>query len=225
MDFEKIEVSPARRDGGYDVAADDLLVQVKNWNRDWVGVAPIRELYGVAQLAGKRSALFTKGWLSEDAAEFATEAGISVFQFSAEEAILNPVNEHAVRLLADQMSKKVFKLFCVLTDAENKAALMFIYAYFAALEICKDFFDLPFNEAVQKIKAITEATVGTMDDARYSNIEALKGLDRQGMTKSCLEALGRSNEIIAIHKALGNFISESQASIDLAIEAIRDAVT
>lgn len=106
LGIEVKNLTPTRRDGGYDLESDEFIVEVKNWRRDWLPVSALREIYGVSQLRGKTAMVFSSGFLSEDASEFAAEAGIPVFLFNAEEAILEPNSLAARELLERSMSHK-----------------------------------------------------------------------------------------------------------------------
>lgn len=110
LDFKKIEVTPPRRDGGYDIEADEYVVEVKNWNRDWLPVSAVREIYGVATSLNKLSMVFSRGFLSEDARQFAEANSIPIFLFNAEEALLEPGNGHASNLMQMRITRKAFRL-------------------------------------------------------------------------------------------------------------------
>ncbi len=106
LGIEVKNLTPARRDGGYDLESDEFLIEVKNWRRDWLPVSALREIYGVSHLRGKTAMVFSSGFLSQDASEFAEEAGIPVFLFNAEEALLEPNSPAARELLERCMSHK-----------------------------------------------------------------------------------------------------------------------
>lgn len=110
LDISVIEVSPYSQDGGYDLVSEEFLVQVKSWNKRWVPVAAIREIYGVSQLKGKRAMVFSRGFLSEDASAFAEEAGIPVFLFNAEEGEVKADNQAAIEIMESCFSAKSYSL-------------------------------------------------------------------------------------------------------------------
>jgi hypothetical protein len=109
MGLDPVRISPERRDGGFDLEAGPYLVQVKTFSRDWVGVAPVRELYGVAQSEGKPSMFWVKGPLSDDARAFADKVEMPVFQFSPEEGLIQPLNDFASQIYTRQQTIKAFK--------------------------------------------------------------------------------------------------------------------
>lgn len=109
LGLDPVRISPDRRDGGFDLEAGPYLVQVKTFSRDWVGVAPVRELYGVAQSEGKPSMFWVKGPLSDDALAFANKVEMPVFQFSPEEGLIRPLNEFATEIYTRQQTIKAFK--------------------------------------------------------------------------------------------------------------------
>lgn len=74
-----------------------------------MGVAPVRELYGVAQSEGKPSMFWVKGPLSDDALAFANKVEMPVFQFSPEEGLIRPLNEFATEIYTRQQTIKAFK--------------------------------------------------------------------------------------------------------------------
>ena len=118
LEFKSITITPPRRDGGYDIEADDFLVEVKNWNRDWLPVNAVREIFGVAVSMNKSSMVFSRGYLSEDARVFAEKNQIPVFLFNAEEALLEPGNEAAESLVKAQLLEKALRMqkdFAVVT--------------------------------------------------------------------------------------------------------------
>lgn len=106
LGIEVIDLTPASRDGGYDLESDEYLIEVKNWQKSWLPVSAVREIYGVSQLLGKTAMVFSSGFLSEDASKFAEKADIPVFLFNAEEAILEPNSTAARELLERSMSHK-----------------------------------------------------------------------------------------------------------------------
>lgn len=106
LGIEVIDLTPTSRDGGYDLESDEYLIEVKNWQKNWLPVSAVREIYGVSQLHGKTAMVFSSGFLSEDASEFAEKAEIPVFLFNAEEAILEPHSSAARELLERSMSHK-----------------------------------------------------------------------------------------------------------------------
>lgn len=106
LGIKVIDLTPASRDGGYDLESDEYLIEVKNWQKTWLPVSAVREIYGVSQLHGKTAMVFSSGFLSEDASKFAEKADIPVFLFNAEEAILEPHSSAARELFERSMEHK-----------------------------------------------------------------------------------------------------------------------
>ena len=83
LGYRVIENGGGGADGGIDLVLDRegqrFLVQCKQWKVLKVGVKPIRELAGVMSAKGVRDGFFvTSGTYTEEAREFAEEAGISL---------------------------------------------------------------------------------------------------------------------------------------------------
>lgn len=148
LQFVSVEVTPERRDGGFDVVADDYLVQVKTFSRDWVGVAPVREIYGVAQSEGKLPMFWVRGVLSEDAFAFAKKVGMPVFQFSPEEGVINAANDSASALLEEKLKIRSLKYVAAAKGAVAAAAAAMLTATFNMLEAASEHFDSNLRETV-----------------------------------------------------------------------------
>lgn len=224
MGFESIQVTPARRDGGYDISADNFLVQVKNWNKDWVPVSSVREIFGVAQLAGKRAMVFSRGFLSEDAAKFASDANIPVFLFNAEEAILTMGNDAAKSLLESQIAHKGSKLFCVHVIAMNHAEMTQIQAFLNATYSLSDYFDPTFSEELRtllaNIHAIShDSLAGDMEE----QVRDLMGLDVANLTLRILDALKRSENIRAVHGMVAELVDDNHAEISVGLSRVYES--
>src|SRR5690606_38237865 len=91
------EVTRYTGDGGIDVTSASWIAQVKHY-QGVIGVAPVRELAGVAAVDGRRALFFTSTRYAAGAAEFADRAGIGLFTYSAEEGTLTAMNEIAEEL-------------------------------------------------------------------------------------------------------------------------------
>lgn len=104
---DRVHVTQQASDGGYDVGSDEWVVQVKNYAGS-VSVVELRELVGVATVDGRKPVLFTSGKLTREAEDFADKAGIAVFRYVAEDALLGPINQDAelVIELAKRAQKK-----------------------------------------------------------------------------------------------------------------------
>lgn len=110
LDFQNIVITPPRRDGGYDIEADEYVVEVKNWNKDWLPVSAVREIFGVAVSMQKSPMIFSRGFLSEDAKQFAEINFVPVFLFNAEEALLQAGNSHAKAVIEKCLGEKAFRM-------------------------------------------------------------------------------------------------------------------
>jgi hypothetical protein len=146
LQFESVTVTPERRDGGFDVIADDYLVQVKSWSRDWIGVAPVREIYGVAQAEGKLSMMWIKGTLSDDAMSFANKVKMPVFQFSPEEGIIAPGNEAAETLFKEKSEVRLAKYLAAQKHGVVKASIALLTASFNMFDMASEFFSDTFRD-------------------------------------------------------------------------------
>ncbi|WP_219949732.1 restriction endonuclease [Salinibacterium sp. M195] len=92
------EVTAYQGDGGVDVAGARYIAQVKHFVGS-VGVAPVRELAGVANDDGRRPLFFTSNGYSSGAVKFADRSGIALFVYSAEAAELRGINPSAFELM------------------------------------------------------------------------------------------------------------------------------
>jgi hypothetical protein len=88
-------VTPARRDGGVDVRSDFYIAQVKHRPRDFVSVDIVRALVGVASAEGRVPLVFTSGYYSRDALDFAGRVGAPLFIFRPAEGKLVGANASA----------------------------------------------------------------------------------------------------------------------------------
>lgn len=141
MGFENVNVTPERRDGGFDVEADDYIIQVKTFSRDWVGVAPVRELYGVAQAEGKLSMFWLKGILSDDAQTFANKVEMPVFQFSPEEGLIQPANTFARDIYQHQLTLRAYKFTVALALGRVFGGVSVLSTFFGAIWALRDHLD------------------------------------------------------------------------------------
>lgn len=221
MDFESIQVTPARRDGGFDISADGFLVQVKNWNKDWVPVSSVREIYGVAQLASKRAMVFSRGFLSEDAAKFASDANIPVFLFNAEEAILTLGNDAAESLLGTQIAHKGSKLFCAHVIAMNTAEMSHIQTFLNAMFSLREDFDPTFSDELRKLLSnIIAISHDTLAGDMEEQIRDLMGLEVASLTLKILDALKRSENIRAVHGMVAELVDDNQDQISIGLSRV-----
>lgn len=85
-------------DGGVDVVGQRYIAQVKHFTGN-VGVAPIRELAGVAATDGRSPLFFTSNGYASGAVEFAERAGVALFVYSAERGELLGMNGRAKTLI------------------------------------------------------------------------------------------------------------------------------
>jgi hypothetical protein len=92
------EVTQYRGDGGVDVSGARFIAQVKHFTGS-VGVAPIRELAGVATYDGRQALFFTSSGYSAGAVTFANRSGVALFVYSAERAELFGINDRALTLM------------------------------------------------------------------------------------------------------------------------------
>lgn len=91
-------VTAFRGDGGVDVAGERHIAQVKHFAAN-VGVAPIRELAGVAATDGRSPLFFTSTGYAPGAIEFADRAGVALFVYRAELGDLVGMNGRAKTLM------------------------------------------------------------------------------------------------------------------------------
>lgn len=97
---KNVYVTRQSGDGGYDVGSDDWVVQVKNYQGS-VGVHEIRELVGTSSVDSRLPVLFTSGSLTRDASEFADQANLAIFRYSAEDGTLGAVGLAAQTLIEE----------------------------------------------------------------------------------------------------------------------------
>ena len=97
---KNVYVTRQSGDGGYDVGSDDWVVQVKNYQGS-VGVHEIRELIGTGLVDSREPVLFTSGSLTRDASDFAEQANLAVFKYSAEEGTLGALGIAAQTLIEE----------------------------------------------------------------------------------------------------------------------------
>jgi hypothetical protein len=81
-------------DGGVDIVSDELAVQCKRYVGS-VGVAPVREIFGVATHMGKTAVMITEGTFTSAANDFANAAGVALFKLDARLGNPKPLNGHA----------------------------------------------------------------------------------------------------------------------------------
>jgi hypothetical protein len=105
LGYPSAMVTPYRRDGGIDVSTRDFDIQVKNWDRDYIPVSAVRELYGVASANRKRCLFFSRSSYSADSIDFANKVGMGLFLFDAESGTLSPVNTDAKYLIESSESR------------------------------------------------------------------------------------------------------------------------
>jgi hypothetical protein len=157
MGFENVRVTPERRDGGFDVEADDYIIQVKSFSRDWVGVAPVRELYGVAQAEGKLSMFWVRGILSDDAQAFANKVEMPVFQFSPEEGLIQPANTFARDIYEHQLTLRAYKFTVAIALARLFGGIQVLSTFFGAIWALRDHLEenltKSLNEFVKDIRS------------------------------------------------------------------------
>lgn len=94
------ELTSYTGDGGVDVQGRKSFAQVKHYATA-VGVAPIRELAGVAASDPRRrqALFFTRTGYAQGAVDFADSVGIALFTYDAERAGLEALNARAKTLL------------------------------------------------------------------------------------------------------------------------------
>lgn len=88
------EVTKFVGDGGIDVESSRYIAQVKNFTGN-VGIAPIRELAGVAAVDGRTPLFFTSGVYPRDSEAWAQSAGIYLFTYEVKTAKLSANNQLA----------------------------------------------------------------------------------------------------------------------------------
>ena len=156
MGFENVTVTPERRDGGFDISTDEYLVQVKTFSRDWVGVAPVRELYGVAQAESKLSMFWVRGILSDDAQTFANKVEMPVFQFSPEEGLIQPANTFARDIYQHQLTLRAYKFAVSMALSRVFAAIQVLSTFFSSLWALRDTLDVELAQRSTEFLQIVE---------------------------------------------------------------------
>jgi hypothetical protein len=151
MGFENVHVTPERRDGGFDIETDDYIIQVKSFSRDWVGVAPVRELYGVAQAEGKLSMFWVRGILSDDAQAFANKVEMPVFQFSPEEGLIQPANTFARDIYQYQLTLRAYKFTVALALGRVFGGIQVLTTFFGAIWALRDHLDDDLNKSLAEL--------------------------------------------------------------------------
>jgi hypothetical protein len=94
-----VSVTRAKSDGGVDVISSRCVAQVKNYKGS-VGVAPVRELVGVASIDGRFPVFFTSGSYSKAAKQFAEEAKVYLFRYDAKAGTLDAESSIAEKAFA-----------------------------------------------------------------------------------------------------------------------------
>lgn len=99
------ELTSYTGDGGMDVIGRRSFAQVKHYSKA-VGVAPIRELAGVAanDRHGRQALFFTSVGYAARAVDFADNAGIALFVYDVERAGLEAMNARAKTLMYNGIS-------------------------------------------------------------------------------------------------------------------------
>lgn len=94
------ELTSYTGDGGIDVVGRKSFAQVKHYSRA-VGVAPIRELAGVAanDRLARQALFFTSTGYASGAVDFADDAGIALFVYDVESGGLEAMNPRAKTLM------------------------------------------------------------------------------------------------------------------------------
>jgi hypothetical protein len=170
MQFVNVDVTPERRDGGFDVIADNYLVQVKTLSKDWVGVAPVREIYGVAQSEGKLPMFWVRGTLSEEGYKFANKVEMPVFQFSPEEGVINAANDSASTLLETKLRIRSFKYIMANKIGLAKGAAGMLASTFNMLETVSRHFDDELRSSINKEMLVQRIKFPTPDDPIFAGI-------------------------------------------------------
>lgn len=86
------------QDGGIDVHSKELIVQCKHYQGS-VGVAVVRETYGVASHYGKSAVIITSGSYTAAAKSEALRFGVALLHLGERDTQLNAVNRHGELLL------------------------------------------------------------------------------------------------------------------------------
>lgn len=92
------EITRATSDGGVDVTSNTHVAQVKHYQGK-VGVAEVRQLFGVAAAQRKEGLFFTSTGYTSEAVAFATATEMPIFTYSVELGELNGVNKPAIRMI------------------------------------------------------------------------------------------------------------------------------
>jgi len=94
----EVEVTQLTGDGGIDVVGASYIAQVKNY-AGTVPINDVRALAGVVHTDGRKGLFFTSGTYSSGAVNFADQAEIALFVYSAERGTLDGANEIALEML------------------------------------------------------------------------------------------------------------------------------
>jgi len=93
-------VTRAKSDGGVDITSSRCVAQVKNYKGS-VGVAPVRELVGVASIDGRFPVFFTSGSYTKAAKQFAEDAKVYLFTYDAKAGTLDADSSIAEKAFAN----------------------------------------------------------------------------------------------------------------------------
>jgi len=114
-------------DGGYDIALRKdgklYLVQCKHWKAQKVGVAPVRELFGVIAARGAAGGFFvTSGYFTEDAKAFAAQTKLTLI----DGPMLKKLIAHVARAkpVADVQSERIDPVVTLAPDCPKCGAEM-----------------------------------------------------------------------------------------------------
>jgi hypothetical protein len=94
----QMQLTRSGPDGGIDGESVRFVAQVKNWQRDLIGVDHVRALYGVATEQGKSPVFFTRRGYSTAALDFARRVDMPLFLLDPAHGRLSPANPAAQHL-------------------------------------------------------------------------------------------------------------------------------
>lgn len=218
LGFSDVRITPERRDGGFDLETDAFVVQVKNLNSGWVGVAPVREIHGVAQVYSKKALFFSRGFLSDDALEFATKANMPVFLFHPEEALLQPANVCAEEFLELRIATKVARNMAGMALAELVAVSQAWKVVAMSVLTLREYFEPAFlSQFASAIGEFEDSTLDPDSDELDQTMHQLVTSDLETATKEAILFLVRRDAELGKLRKFKDFLETSQGEISGAV--------
>lgn len=221
LGFEHVEVTPEEKDGGYDVIADDYIIQVKNWNKGWIGVSSLRELVGVSTVLGSKPIFFFKGNISDDALSFAEKAGVPIFSFTPETASLIGVNTLAHELASEWLQKKIWRFQFERISGETAQALQFLAESLGKVLSLRQFLSEEFSSKLLRAgdRAIeTQSRLQMWKDRLFSENDSI-----ESFIQSFIQLRDIRDRLMRNFRKIEKIIDENQIGLSLALSKIYES--